>query len=231
MADKTFMNIHIAPNRPLYVALANPSGDSEHYDFDLQMGRYQTTDGQILALPRAAVVKLNALAPRPEEEIQITKIWSGKPGDTPEWSICLSTRSENARAMAEAEGQDLTAALQTSIEASERRKAAVDAPTPISTRKKEPKPSEQPRLFEQQRGNGTTGAAVLPAPYIPPAVARSRSRVDQIPANIAVREILAFIHADPNTANWSDQARQDLASTVYIASVKQGLIGVWERGQ
>jgi hypothetical protein len=47
--------------------------------------------------------------------------------------------------------------------------------------------------------------------------------------NVAVKEILEFINADPGTANWSDQARQDLASTVYIAAVKQGQVGLWER--
>ena len=55
-------------------------------------------------------------------------------------------------------------------------------------------------------------------------------RPQPIPANIAVKEILQFIVADPNTANWSDQARQDLASTVFIGFVKSRDIGLWERG-
>jgi hypothetical protein len=80
------------------------------------------------------------------------------------------------------------------------------------------------------KGTGTYGPA--PEPVILPAVASVPKKLPpagQIPANVAVREILAFICTDPNTQNWSDQARQDLASTVYIATVKQGFIGLWER--
>jgi len=63
-----------------------------------------------------------------------------------------------------------------------------------------------------------------------PAVAIGRQpRPGQIPANIAVREILAFIKADPSTANWGDQSVQDLASTVIIAAYKAGHVGLWER--
>lgn len=94
-----------------------------------------------------------------------------------------------------------------------------------------PLPTEvQPRLFD--RGTGTHGPALAAAPLsIPlPAVAIGRQpRPGQIPANIAVREILAFIKADPSTANWGDQSVQDLASTVIIAAYKAGHVGLWER--
>ena len=70
--------IHIPPNKPLYVALVDPEGQ---YDFELRTGRYQTTTGELLCLPRPAVILLNALEPAPGEEIQITKHWSGKPGE------------------------------------------------------------------------------------------------------------------------------------------------------
>ena len=138
--------------------------------------------------------------------------------NSPEWTICLSTRAENARARAEAEGQDLTATLQASLEATKGQKAAVEPPTPIRTPKKEPKPAEQPRLFDR-KGTGTDGPAPAaePMPYIPLAPARQRLRVEPIPANVAVKEILAFIAADPGTANWSADARQDLVSTILIA--------------
>ena len=89
--------------------------------------------------------------------------------------------------------------------------------------------ADQPRLFD--RGTGTHGPApaAMPVPVtILPAAARGRMQA-QIPANIAVKEILAFISSDPSTANWSDQARQDMASTVYIAAVKAGHVGLWER--
>jgi hypothetical protein len=228
--------IHIAPNKPVYLALVDPEGDSENFDFALNLGRYQTTTGHILTLPKPAVIKLNALEPKPGEEIQITKIWTGRIGDSPEWSICLSTRSENARAREEMEPQDLTATLQASIEQVKAGKSTVAPPTPIREVQKKGKPVEQPRLFD--RGTGTHGPAPRPEPAndprlsMPiPAAPPVRTKPSQIPANVAVREILAFIAIDPNTANWSDQSRQDLASTVIIAAYKAGQVGLWERGE
>jgi len=84
----------------------------------------------------------------------------------------------------------------------------------------------QPRLFD--RGTGTHGPAPMSIPLPISAIGRGL-KPGAIPANIATREILEFIQSDPNTANWSDQARQDLASTILIASFKAGYIGLWER--
>lgn len=223
--------IHIAPNAPLYVALADPKRDSEQFDFELQIGRYQTTDGRILALPRAAVLKLNELEPRPAEEIQITKVWSGKAGESPEWTIALSHRSEIDRAQAESEPQTPAEDARLVIDHTASPRPVLAPPVPIRSGNK-PAPPAQTRLFDR----GTT-AGRMPADGMPgtgtygPAPARrpARYKPDPIPANIAVREILAFINVDPNTANWSAETKQDLASTVYIASVKRGLIGPWER--
>lgn len=225
--------ITIAPNRPLVLALQDPSGE---FDFDTGQGRYLTTAGELVTLPRPAVVILNELDPRPGEEIRITKSWSGKYGEPSQWSIELTSRSEMARADAENTSAPLED-LETGNPAPEPVKAVVAPPTPIRRPAKPPKtePQVQPRLFDG-RGTGTHGPApalepVTAMPLILPAAARSRIQVGQIPANIAVREILQFINGDPGTANWSDQARQDLASTVYIAAVKNGQVGLWERPQ
>ena len=86
--------LHIAPNRPLTVALVDPEG---RFEFDVGMGYYETTTGQMLTLPRPAVVILNTLDPQPGEEIVITKHWSGKLAEKAEWTISLSARAENAR--------------------------------------------------------------------------------------------------------------------------------------
>lgn len=217
----------IPPNRPVTVALLDTEGD---FDFEVGIGRYQTTTGQLLTLPRAAVVILNALEPRPGEEIVIQKVWSGKPGEPSEWTIRLSTQSEQARAEA-GEADTLTEQLERSIEAMEQRKEAVAPPTPICRpQKRQPAAEVQPRLFD--RGTGTHGPApaVQLAPMVLPTAAIGRQpRPGQIPANVAVKEILEFIKADPSTANWGDQAVQDLLSTVFIGFVKGGLIGLWER--
>ena len=84
----------IAPNRPLTVALVDPEG---RFDFETGMGQYQTTTGELVTLPRPAVVILNTLDPQPGEEIVITKHWSGKLAEKAEWTISLSARAENAR--------------------------------------------------------------------------------------------------------------------------------------
>ncbi len=217
-----------APNRPVSVALVNPEG---LFDFEVGIGLYETTSGQTFTLPRPAVVILNQLDPEPGEEITITKHWSGRPGDKAEWTISLSPQAEKARAQAETEPATLTEQLERSIEAVEARKAVAANPTPIRRpSKRAPAPEIQPRLFD--KGTGTHGPAPQEAPLsIPlPAVAIGRQmKPGQIPANIAVREILAFIKSDPSTANWGDQAIQDLASTVIIAAYRAGHVGLWER--
>jgi hypothetical protein len=189
------------------------------------MGQYQTTAGELVTLPRPAVVILNALDPEPGEEIVITKHWSGKPAEKAEWTISLSSSAENARAKAEAGPSDLAEQLQASIEQVQARKEVVALPTPIRRpAKRQPSIEIQPRLFD--RGTGTYGPMPIPLPAV--AIGR-QPRPGQIPANVATREILEFIQSDPNTANWSDQARQDLASTILIASFKAGYVGLWER--
>ena len=225
-------NLQIKPNVPVTVALSDLEGT---YDPDRETVTYSTLTGQQLTLPRPAVIKLNLLEPQPGEEVVITQIWSGKRWDKSEWTVSLSPNSEKCRAKAEKEPADLTGLLQVSIEQAQARKAARANPTPIT--RKQPRratvaqPEGQPRLFD---GTGTYGPAIQPEDVprsIPlPAVAIGRQqRPGQIPANIAVKEILAFICSDPSTANWSDQARQDMASTVYIAAVKAGHVGLWER--
>lgn len=203
--------IHIAPNRPVYVALVDPKGV---YDFELETGLYQTTAGQTLKLPRQAVIKLNELEPKPAEELQILMQWSGRQNDPRKWVIALSTRSEKNRAALES--AEAPTAAETGPEAP---RAILAPPTPIR-----PARESDPSLFDQ--GTGTFGPA--PAPLMIPRRGH-RETPGQIPANVAVHEVLSFIAADPNTRNWSAECRQDLASTILIAAYKAGHIGLWER--
>lgn len=190
------MTIHFAPNKPVYLKIADPEGQ---YDFELQAGQYQTTEGDQFQLPRSAVVFLNGLGARPGEELQITKHWSGRSGESSQWTVALSTRSEQDRAEAGDPGT-LTDKLERSIEQVKRAKPV----HPVEIPKKAVQPAPSPaRLFD--RGDGTYGPDPQPAP-VPAATRQQRPGV--IPANVAVREILAFIAEDPNTKNWADQARQ-----------------------
>lgn len=228
--------ITIAPNRPLTVALADPEGQFDH---ETGNGLYQTTAGELLTLPRPAVVALNLVEPRPGEEIRILKSWSGKYGEPSQWTIELTARSEQARAVA-GEADTLTERLEAANETPEPVKAAVEAPTPIRRPAKQPKaePQVQPRLFDT-RGTGTHGPAPamepLPAmPLILPAAAIARRQPPRlIPWNIAFREVSAWIAKElaANKLQWSDASQQDMVSTVLIGEMKAGRIGPWQRPQ
>jgi hypothetical protein len=140
------------PNTPVLLKLADPSGE---WDDEVKVGRYVTTDGQTLTLPRGAVVKLNELDPAAGEEIGICH-YTGKRAA---WAVWLSASSEKSRAIEEIDHSELASELQASIEQAESRKPASGPVTPI--RKAPAKQDNQPRLFDQ-RGTGTDGPAPMP---------------------------------------------------------------------
>ena len=180
------------------------------------------------------------LDPRPGEEIRITKSWSGKYGEPSQWSIELTSRSEQARAGAESTTTPLED-QETGNPTREPVKAPVEAPTPIRRPAKPPKADTQvqPRLFDT-RGTGTHGPAPAMRPEesplsIPlPAAAIARRQPPQlIPWNIAFREVSAWIAKElaANKLQWSDASQQDMVSTVLIGEMKAGRIGPWQRPQ
>jgi len=214
--------LHFAPNVPVTLALVDPEGT---WDAELRQGQYQTTTGQSFSLPRVAVVALNLLEPRPGEEIQICRHWKGRPSDPIEWAICLSPRSEQARAreeMARNEGEtglDLTAALQASIDRAQSSRTNLAPPTVVKRPAKR-EVSPQPRLLD--RGTGTDGP-------LPTRLQRN----GVIPWNVAFREVSAWVSKElaGNSLQWSDEAQQAMVCTCLIAEVKAGRIAMWERGE
>jgi hypothetical protein len=168
--------IHFAPNVPVTLSILNPEGE---YDFEAQLGRYQTADGRSFSIPRSAVVKLNTLGIQPGEEIGICERVSGKRGELPIWDVWLTPKTEQLRA--------------------EREKTQNEAPQPVApvqsgNNGKEPVPirkgrkarfSDQPRLFDK-KGTGTYGLAPAPLPAL-------ASRHMPIPWNIAFREVARFV--------------------------------------
>ena len=52
-----------------------------------------------------------------------------------------------------------------------------------------------------------------------------------IPMNVAFREVTAFVTSELKAAGeqWTDQAKQDIVSTVLISAAKKGWLKVWER--
>lgn len=209
--------IKIKPNAPTKIRLKDPRGD--YWNDETRESRYETTDGDFIRLHRQGVEALFMADPDPGEEIVICQVANR------EITIALSNPSELARAAQESSQEPRTESdppkPPTPI-----RKPVLEIPRP-QTRADAPPDPRQPRLFD--KGTGTYGPA--PRPAIRPAPKSQRPTVDPIPANVAVREILAFINIDPGTKNWSAEAKQDLASTVYIAHARKGHIGLWERGE
>lgn len=205
--------LHIAPNRPVFVALVDPEGV---YDSDLNRGTYQTTGGQALILPRPAVIALNMYGPAAGEEIEITQTWTGTPGSRPEWSIRSAAEATSAPA-----AQEEAAAPPAAPD------APIKAPTPIRRGTKE----AQPGLFDL-RGTGTYGPMPAAVAYAAPKLASRRPpSLPQIPANVAFREITRFVFdgLQANGLQWGVDAQQAMVCTVMIAEYKAGRIGPWER--
>ena len=202
--------IHLEPNKPLTLRLVDPDGE---YDFELQAGRYHTTDGRELVLPRRGVIRLNELAPAPGEEIGICRRGS-------EWDMWLTAQSEKARAQAEEEPQELTEVLQASIDQARSRKPTKEAVTPIrrkpAAKQASNSPDDQPRLFDQQ-GTGTYGPAPLTDPALRPAALRKTPYGQMLRA--IVRTVESVLKAEG--LQLGDGPKQDLISTVYIDAAKR----------
>jgi hypothetical protein len=180
------------------------------------------------------VVKLNALGVKPGEQIQITRVWSGKVHERMSWTICLAHQSEMARAEA-GEPDSLTQQLQASIDQSLERKSNTPAPTPIRKPAAPAQREEQPKLFS--RGTGTDGPAPqpMPAPAALPQVAHASGKrpvAEPIPWNIAFREVSKWVSKElqSNNLQWSDESQKSMVCTVLIQEAKAGKIGMWERG-
>src|SRR5260370_7169385 len=79
-------NIIIQPNKPLFVKLSDPM-NTDNFNFETREGKFETSTGQVLTLPRPAVLRLYILEPAPGEELEILKKWSGRRGDPAIWSV------------------------------------------------------------------------------------------------------------------------------------------------
>jgi hypothetical protein len=196
--------IHFSPNHPVLVRLKDPVGE---WDDELRVGRYETSDGSTLTLPRSAVIKLNNLDPKPGEEIGICR-YTGK-GES--WAVWLSTTSEKDRAVSEIDHSELAEQLQASIEQSEGRKAAKEGVTPI--RKPAKRTDDQPRLFDQ-RGTGTDGPAIQPRP----AALRKGVPYGQM-LQCIVRTVKSVLEAEK--LQLGDDPTQKIIVTLYIDAAKK----------
>ncbi len=200
--------IYFKANEPQILKLADPRGEAT------AVGKfYATTDGQLVLLPWEAAGKLIALGVQPGEEISITYMEES-------WVICLTPRSEKARADAEIAAQELRArqlAQETRENPGRQLENSLAAlrQLPKSANSASQEPAETPR------GNGTTG----PAPAI--AVAprkRQNPPIDRVSYRVALREITGVVveMLAEKGEQWTDQAKQDAISTVFISAAKSG---------
>jgi hypothetical protein len=211
--------VKLLSNVPIQLALLDPpEGELD--------GRYEivhyTTNAGTLTVSYRVAAKINALELRAGESFHICK--REKPEGI-QWDVWLASESEQGRAIEETP-TELEAQLSKSLEI---------APPIGSIRAVPRKPArranpDQPRLFD--KGTGTDGPAPQPRPAALPVMPPLKPARVQIPYNVAFREVTKFVTEELKATGeqWSDQARQDMISTILIAAAKSGLLSVWERG-
>lgn len=211
--------VQFAPNVPQQLALSDPEGMILEGRFKDQVF-YQLTDGRGMVLDTDTAAKLNLLGLQKAEAFSICKTWSGRPKDAMEFTVWLSPSSEKQRAATE-DPEETMEQLRLSIEM---------ARQPKIPRKPPERVNAPPQMI---RGTGTNGPAPQPQalPFSTPPP--SRPGKQQIPYNVAFLEVTQFVTKNLDAAGeqWSDQARQDMVSTILISAAKQGLLSVWERGK
>lgn len=188
------------PNVPQTLALHSVEGE---LDDRYNRVHYTTADGRDLSVSSLVAVKINGLELRPGEQFGMCKRWTGNRADPVEWTVWLDLRSEKARAAEEV--PEVERQLVEPVREIRRRLAAAVVPDP-------------------ELSTGTNGRSPLPAKSrsLPPA---------RIPYNVAFKETVQFVTAGLKEVGeqWSDQARQDMVSTIIIAASKAGLLSLWER--
>ncbi len=135
--------------------------------------------------------------------------------------MTTATEREKAQQEAEQPPSDIETQLAASIEQARSRPQVVPQRKPVTP---------QRSLFEDRRGNGTTGPAPQPQKAVAVAPAKPQ-RFGPIPYNVAFREVTQFVTKELGVIGeqWSDDSKQGMISTILIAAAKQGILGPWER--
>jgi hypothetical protein len=199
------MNVHFKPNEPQTLALQEPR--SERFgDYEIT---YTLVDGRLLKVSKLLAAKINELDLQAGEAFSMCKQMvfnEQRKRLTPSWTVWLTTESEKARAQQEMQ-PPMTLA---------------DVKKPGKIRSiRQPKGTPQNAAYAMSLGTGTNGPAPMPQTFRP----------TRIPYNVAFREVLGFVTHELKESGeqWTDQARQDMISTVLISASNNGLLSVWER--
>lgn len=198
------MNVHFEPNVPQTLALQEPTAE-KFGEYEIT---YTLTDGRLLKVSKQLAAKINELDLQPGETFGICKQMvfnEQRKRNTPSWTVWLSPESEKARAQQETQPPMTLADVRGKVRAI----------------RKMPVQQSPDALGAVALGTGTHGPAPLPQSLRPP----------RIPYNIAFREVLQFVTGGLKDAGeqWTDQARQDMVSTVLISASNSGLLSLWER--
>ena len=204
--------VKFPPNVPVH-QLALESTDGEQIAPDLYV--YDLCDGRQMYINTALALELRRAEIRPGEQFSVCWKWSGDRAEAGNWVVWLTGDSERRRAIEEAEDPEtMERTLQRSIErAAKKQMTQGKTPTSNTPRPVTPnKPEEQPPH---------TALSVVPE--------RRKPSQESTPGDQAFLEILRFIRAGliATGEHWSDQAVQDMASTVWIQAANRGWISRW----
>lgn len=200
------MTVRFSPNIPQTLALQASEGE---LDDRYNRVHFTLVDGREMVLSSHVAAKLNGLELKPGETFGICKRWTGEQSEPVSWTVWLSPATEQARAKAEQESEEIQAKLTASIA----RVQEIRRPAPVPE--------------GESLGTGTDG----PAPKFAPRPVKAASVPVRVPYNVAFREVVQFVTEGLKQAGeqWNDQAKQDMVSTVLISAAKANLLSLWER--
>jgi len=216
-----------------------PGGDDRHM--------FSTTDGRVMYVTPLTSARIMALHLAQGECFYICKRKNGRLTE-----YCVSREPIAARPVAN-NGMGhkkvlppLKTNLPSNLYYSPERKAfsspetaSEPAPTPSLEEQLRASIEMVQRRKAGEQGDGTLAIMALPAPR-PPAQAPAVNGVPakaaglvKIPMDRAVVDAVRMVQSAMKECNeqWSDQARQDLVSTILIGAQREGWIQCWKRGE
>jgi hypothetical protein len=235
--------ITFQPNVIETVALKFPDGKLVEGRYGDQMF-YSTLDNRGMYLDMDVATKINLLDVRKGDSICICKRWSGKKGDPIQWDVWRPeaaeqrpTQQTDARATG-IEETELESQIRAEVLARTARQiagASASTPAPVTATSLKPSSIESPN-GNGSKPNGANGSGTPPPNGNGAARPYNASGIPtppvKIPADVAFREVLAFVTAGLKEAGeqWTDESKQGMVSTIMIQGMRDGAIGIWNRG-
>jgi hypothetical protein len=232
--------VEFEPNTPQQIALRFKTGKTVEGRFGDQM-YFSLSDGRAMYVDLDVAAKIDQLQLRPSEPFWLCKRWTGKKTDKPTWEAWTDAGEPQAAPApvpaapprrplpfphTPAQTSVLERQLEASLEEIRRNKAGAvaTAPAPAAA------PAAQSPAQSAHAGNGSTGKNGA-APYVPPSA--GGSPLVKIPYDVAFRELLKVVTDSLKAAGeqWSDAAKQDALSTLFIQASRDGFLSVWERAK